>query len=1123
MRRSLFVLLFSLIGILSGCVPGAKPTSLCTTGMTFDQASRQCVSSAYASGNKYAPTNTLTSVTLYEDVPQIIYLTYQDKDNDKASACAVSSLINISAGSCTCNTTAGTCYFTATPTANGNSTTTSFSFNYTVTANANTSTATSVTTTVTAVDDAPVALDVTKVVVEDTLSVVTFAVGVDYTDVDYSGSTVFSCSIFDQANIASATACSCVGTNCSVSLTTTSQLNGAAAASFKYQIFDTTGSSNVGLATLNVTAADDAPIGDTSLDLEFDEEVGLNVFLPYTDYENDVATACNITSATNLTAGACSCTLGTCSVTLTPDANENSDLGNSFSFAYTVTANAATSTAATVSSIWVYDIPDQPVGATTTASISEDTATTIAITYTDADQQLANGCSITSVTGGTAGSCTCSGSTYPNSCSFTFTPEADIATPSSVGFSYNLTTGYDYWYFATDQAVTIDVAATNDTPTMSATTTTLATNMNTILYHTIYLDEGGGTDENSQTVTVTFASSDTDVVPNANVDIVYSTDPSISFADGATDAGSDTRFLKITPATGEYGHTIITATISDGTNTTTKDFDVTVNPIYAVHNGFKNIMALGAKVDAAGNTLESAYVKLTWENFSVYGATASKFAIYRSTSSTIDFSTPIATTSAVYFVDSDSLTSGIPYYYAVRPMDDTNNIAISTMKSNSVTSSAETAGVYGNIEVEIPASNMALLHRWAANKEMCLKLNLAYDIDNNYRCAYTGPGNKNGYYDIEYDYLIDRFEQGCNYTTSECTGNGCIGYGNPNTVGCSGGYCSTSNYNSLDVFYDRSSGKCYSKLQNDTVWYDVNSLNTSSLDFTYFAGTINGKVANIPPLTNINSSFVNSYCTGRGDNAVPLSRKIFVAASAWDNSYNDATITSLENGSDLTSSYGCNSSAGSGLTFSDDFSFPTGINADTLPGSLSSPVRALITGSDSTSNCISRYGIQDLIGNVQEFHFQFFNCTSAQNCVPSPTPTTSGSINIDFVITTPTAIYGFDNSYGPGATTMSSVRFDQKLYGATHIYLPMGLPTTSAGISSEALAIGSTITDSQLHQDKIDYNTEDIFNGSGSNGVVTSGGSFQDGSGSGRYALEMVLESESADPSVGFRCMIVDP
>jgi hypothetical protein len=66
--------------------------------------------------------------------------------------------------------------------------------------------------------------------------------------------------------------------------------------------------------------------------------------------------------------------------------------------------------------------------------------------------------------------------------------------------------------------------------------------------------------------------------------------------------------------------------------------------------------------------------------------------------------------------------------------------------------------------IVIPFQNMTLLHRDSVNIRICMEyLNFAYenlDMNNHYRCFYSGPGNNDGYFDIDTDLMIDRFENG---------------------------------------------------------------------------------------------------------------------------------------------------------------------------------------------------------------------------------------------------------------------------------------------------------------------------------------------------------------------------
>jgi hypothetical protein len=75
------------------------------------------------------------------------------------------------------------------------------------------------------------------------------------------------------------------------------------------------------------------------------------------------------------------------------------------------------------------------------------------------------------------------------------------------------------------------------------------------------------------------------------------------------------------------------------------------------------------------------------------------------------------------------------------------------------------------VRVIAPPPNMALVHRWIANQEVCGLMNRTTDPQNHYRCNYSGWGKVTvggqHYYDLEKDLLVDRHELGCNFT-SQC-------------------------------------------------------------------------------------------------------------------------------------------------------------------------------------------------------------------------------------------------------------------------------------------------------------------------------------------------------------------
>lgn len=72
------------------------------------------------------------------------------------------------------------------------------------------------------------------------------------------------------------------------------------------------------------------------------------------------------------------------------------------------------------------------------------------------------------------------------------------------------------------------------------------------------------------------------------------------------------------------------------------------------------------------------------------------------------------------------------------------------------------------IQVLIPPANMASIHPWIANLQMCKQMGKEVDRENNYRCDFGGLGStkidNQYYYDLDGFVLVDRWLLGCNVT-----------------------------------------------------------------------------------------------------------------------------------------------------------------------------------------------------------------------------------------------------------------------------------------------------------------------------------------------------------------------
>ncbi|MEW6753871.1 MAG: Ig-like domain-containing protein [Candidatus Latescibacterota bacterium] len=125
----------------------------------------------------------------------------------------------------------------------------------------------------------------------------------------------------------------------------------------------------------------------------------------------------------------------------------------------------------------------------------------------------------------------------------------------------------------TTRAFTVTVTAVNDAPTISAFRDTALSEDGRLAGLPFAVDEGGGADEDSQTLTVTATSSNAALFPADSVRVRYT-------PDGTADATGGT--LDLAPAANASGTAIITLSVSDGqasNSTATRTFTVTVAPV----------------------------------------------------------------------------------------------------------------------------------------------------------------------------------------------------------------------------------------------------------------------------------------------------------------------------------------------------------------------------------------------------------------------------------------------------------------------------------------------------------------------------------------------------------------
>lgn len=507
------------------------------------------------------------------------------------------------------------------------------------------------------------------------------------------------------------------------------------------------------------------------------------------------------------------------------------------------------------------------------------------------------------------------------------------------------------------------------------------------------------------------------------------------------------------------------------------------------------------------------------------------------------------------FTDTTAI-AGKVYYYLVRPVDNTSrHLTISTPE------------IFSEVRVLAPAPNYSFVHRWMVNQEVCNSMHMTTSTTNkvdptkNYRCPYSGPGqvtiSGSNYYDIEKDMLVDISEASCPYTPAStngvvnCTSDGCVGIGNPTTEGYSAPDAS--------VYYDRSSGSCWYRQAG--AWVDSNSVAGAPLIAAKkVASSLN------PPLVNISMANAKNVCISRTTSEATVSlngsiaatlpeKKEYIAYSAGALGDSDSMLTEMEQGASLNIQSRCNSSMASGL----EIAFTNSIIPSTsyiysIAGTATSGIKSLYTGSIpwgnsySTEACSSRYGVQDIYGNVAEWVQDSMTCLddAAGKICSANAGTDLGDYDFDTEDSLPGPTnYAFDLVTGPyidldgdlatviDGSFLTNWDFQDEFSGAGKFSFPVGMPINVdiAAASGERLKdsealpflleIGPTsgITVNQLHDDGIIVNGALVNASATQTGSFAQGGSYLSGNRSGRYSSELVPDS-TVRPDIGFRCIV---
>ena len=547
-----------------------------------------------------------------------------------------------------------------------------------------------------------------------------------------------------------------------------------------------------------------------------------------------------------------------------------------------------------------------------------------------------------------------------------------------------------------------------------------------------------------------------------------------------------------------YAFRVRASDTSGVTDANTNSVSATTLAVVATHTGWSGIKAIGAKTPVSQSGLAGvpASVTLSWNATTLSSGVVASYNIYRSaTSGGEDYTSPLATgisSGAPTYTDS-TVSNGVTYYYTIAPV-----------VGGVVT--PESASADSEVKVIVPPANMVLLHRWAANQEICGLMGRTVDRTNNYRCNYTGPGGTGTYYDVLRSTFVDAYELGCNYSPAPSCGdatNGCVGTSDP-----AGGTGSVN-----DVYYNRGNGNCWVKTGSST-WQSANDSSVTSS----FRALMASNKPGLPPLVNLDqyrsydscqAISVSGFVSG---NKKLLTHQQQVIAGAWDSSLSDATISSIQNGTSLNTTGYCNTNSGSGLTY-DNLTTPADL--ETISGTNASGIRSVRTGSNSTQNCVSRYGAQDMVGNVWQWSSdQLGVCDSSAHTCLGVTSTVD-TANTDW------NGLNFDGTIAPGGggSNVTEWNFSAMSFSASRFNVPLGLPIVSSSSLWDALAIGAgalQFNPAKFHGDHFWLYTD---NGGSSRGAF-AGGSWYNGSQAGRFTLLLFLGPSFASNYIGARCAL---
>jgi len=429
--------------------------------------------------------------------------------------------------------------------------------NYTLT-DGTTTAAGVLTVAVTAVNDAPVANPDSATILEDAAATNINVLGND-TDEEN-----------DALSISALTTTSGAVTSTGNDVIFTSEANFNGQVTVNYTLSDGTDTA-MGVLTITVTPVNDAPIAnpDSATILEDAVTTNINVLSNDTDPENDSLTISEASTNTG------SVSVAGSNLAYTPEADFNGQAVINY------TLSDGTDTASGVLYITVTPVNDSPVANPDTATINEDSSTTVNVVANDTDTE-GDSLTITTVSAD-------SGSATIVANQIQYTPQADYNGTAVV--TYTVSDGEA----ATSATLNITINSVNDAPVASPDTATIledaaATNINVL---------GNDTDVENDTLSISAVTATSGTVTSSASDVIYTPDANFN------------------------GQATINYTLTDGTDTANGVLTITVTPVNdaPVANpdtatiledaAATNINVLGNDTDVENDTLSISTVTAT--------------------------------------------------------------------------------------------------------------------------------------------------------------------------------------------------------------------------------------------------------------------------------------------------------------------------------------------------------------------------------------------------------------------------------------------------------------------------------------------------------------------------------